>query len=68
MHRNGPVRLNHSLPYLWQNNLAIGPNEVVVAVVDMLANDINVKESLLDKLFHSLVGRQHVALPVNRCQ
>ena len=55
MHGDGPVGLDHGLPNLGQDDLAVRSHKVIVALVDMGAYDVDVKESLLDELFHSLV-------------
>lgn len=54
VHSDGPVRLDHCLPDLWQDDLAIGSYEVVVAFVHVGADDIDVEEGLLDEFFHAL--------------
>jgi len=54
VHRNRPIRFDHGLPYLWENNLSIGTDQIVMTLLYMWTNDINMQESLLDKLFHTL--------------
>lgn len=54
VHGDGPVGLNHGFPDLREDDLAIGTDEIVVAFVDVRADDIDVKEGLLDELFHTL--------------
>jgi len=58
VHGDGPVGLDHCLPDLRQDDLTIGTHEVVVALMDMRANDIDVKESLFDELLHTLYDCQ----------
>jgi hypothetical protein len=55
VHGDGPVGLDHCLPNLGQDDLAVRSHKVIVALVDMGTYDVDVKESLLDELFHSLV-------------
>ena len=40
---------------LERRTLTVWSNEIIVSVLDMLADNINVEESLLDELFHTLV-------------
>lgn len=48
MHRNGPIGLYHRFVHLWKDNLAIGANKIIVAFVDVSADNIHVKERLLN--------------------
>lgn len=57
MHGDAPVGLDDRVPDLRENDLAVGAVEVVVAVDNVLANDLNVKECLFDKLFHTLYSQ-----------
>ena len=54
VHGDGPVRLNHSLPDGRKNDFTVRPHQVVVAFLDVRANNIDVQEGLLDKILHSL--------------
>lgn len=54
VHCDGPVGLNHCLPDLGQDDFAIGPDEVVVAFVDVGADYVDVEEGLFDQFFHAL--------------
>jgi hypothetical protein len=54
VHGDGPVGLDHGLPDLWEDDFAVGSDKVVVAFVDVRANDVDVEEGLLDELFHAL--------------
>jgi hypothetical protein len=54
MHRDCPVRLDHRLVHLREDDFAVRSDQVVVAFVDVLADYINMKESLVDKCFHAL--------------
>jgi len=54
MHSNSPVRLDHGVPDLWQYDLTIGTNKVIMPFMDVWPNDIDVKESLLDEGFDAL--------------
>jgi hypothetical protein len=53
---DGPVGLDHGLPHLREDDLAVWSNKIVVAFVYVWADDINVEEGLLDELFHALQG------------
>lgn len=55
VHCNCPVRFNHRFPNLGKNNLAIRPNQVIMAILDVRANDVHVKECLFDEIFHALL-------------
>jgi len=57
MHRDRPIGLDHGFPYLWENDFAVWSNEIIVSIMNMWADNINVEESLLDQLFHSLYDR-----------
>lgn len=48
VHRDGPVGLNHGLPDLGEDDLAVRSYKVVVAFVDVWADHINVEKRLLD--------------------
>lgn len=54
VHGDGPVGLDHSLPDLREDDLAVGTNEIVVTFVDMGADHVDVEEGLLDEFFHTL--------------
>jgi hypothetical protein len=54
VHGDGPVGLDHCLPDLWEDDLAIWANKIVMALVDVRTNDVNVKERLLNELLHAL--------------
>lgn len=54
VHSDGPIGLDHGLPDLRQDDLAIGSDEIVVALVDVGPNDVDVEEGLLDEFFHAL--------------
>lgn len=54
VHGNGPVRLDHSLPNLRQDDLAIRPDEIIMALVDVGTDDVDVEKRLFDKLLHTL--------------
>lgn len=57
MHGDAPVGLDDRIPDLRENDLAVGAMEVVVAVYNVLANDLDVEECLFYKLFHALYSR-----------
>jgi hypothetical protein len=48
VHCNVPARLNRYLPNLGQYNFAIRTDKVVVALVNLKAQNVNVHESQLD--------------------
>lgn len=54
VHGDGPVGLDHCLPDLRQDDFAVRPDKIVVALVDVRADNVDVEESLLDELFHTL--------------
>lgn len=54
MHGDTPVGLDDRVPDLRENDLTIGAMKVVVAVDNVLANDLDVEECLFYKLFHAL--------------
>jgi hypothetical protein len=54
MHRDGPVRLDHSLPDLREDDLTVGTDKIVVTFVDMGTDHVDVEEGLLDEFFHTL--------------
>jgi hypothetical protein len=55
VHGNSPIWLDHGLINLWENNLAVWADEIVMTLVHVLADDIDMEEGLLDQCFHSLV-------------
>ena len=54
VHCDGPVGLNHSLPDLREDDLAVGTDEIVVTFMDMGADHVDMEEGLLDEFFHTL--------------
>lgn len=54
VHGNSPVWLDHCFPDLWEDDFAIGADEVVVAFVDVGADYVDVEEGLFDEFFHAL--------------
>lgn len=54
MHRDTPIRLNHMLPWLRQDNLTIG-YQIIVSFIHMRSYNLHMKEGLLDQVLHSLV-------------
>lgn len=54
VHGNVPVRLDHRLPDLRQNDFAVRTDKIVVALMDVRADDIDVQESLFDEFLHTL--------------
>lgn len=54
MHGDAPVRLDDGVPDLRENDFAVGAVKVVVAVDNVLADDLDVEERLFDKLLHTL--------------
>lgn len=54
MHSHGYVGLDHVLPDSGQYYVTVGPNQIIVSFGDVRADDINVKESLSDEVFHAL--------------
>lgn len=54
MHCHRCVGLNHILPDPRQYYVAIGPYQIIMSLCNVRANNINVKESLSDKIFHAL--------------
>lgn len=57
MHRHRPIWLNHLVPYLGENNLAIRTDKVIMPSLYMGTNNIDMAESLLDELFHALESK-----------
>ena len=54
LHGDAPVGFDDFFPYSRENDLAIGPDQVVMALLHMGSDDIDMKECLFDELFHSL--------------
>lgn len=54
LHRDGPVGLDHLLPHCRENDLAVGSDQVVVALLDIGPNDVDALEGFLDQLLHAL--------------
>ena len=63
MHRDSPIRLDHSFPHLWKYNLTIRADEVIVSFMYVWSNNINMEKGLLDQFFHSL-GFKSVPCPL----
>jgi hypothetical protein len=57
MHRDLPSRLHDVFPEGWQDDFAV-LDEVVVAFVDVRADDVDVEEGLFDEVFHPLYACQ----------
>lgn len=55
MHRYRPIWLNHCLPHLRKNNFAIWPDQIVMAFSNVLSEHVNMQESLLNQLLHTLI-------------
>jgi hypothetical protein len=53
-HGDLPIRLDHFVPNLREDDLAIGPDEIKVTKLHFWADDVDVNEGLLDQLFHTL--------------
>lgn len=53
-HVDLPARLDRLLPDHGQNYLAVGSHQVVVAFLNMRANNFDVRKGLLDEIFHAL--------------
>ena len=54
MHRHRDVGLNHVLPDPRQYDVTIRPYQIIMPVRNVRADDIDVKESLSDKILHTL--------------
>lgn len=54
VHSDGRVWLDDLFPDCREDDLAVWANEIVVALLNVWADDLNMKKSLLDKLFHPL--------------
>lgn len=54
LHDDRPIWLDHRLPNLRKDDLAIGTDEVKVTIVYVLTNWFDVEKSLMDESFHSL--------------
>lgn len=63
MHGDAPVRLDDRVPDLRENDFTVGAVEVVVAVNNVLANDLDVEERLFDKIFHTLYIDNRISKP-----
>lgn len=49
-----PTRLDRLLPHHREDDLAVGPYQVVVAFLNMRADNLDVRKGLLDEIFHTL--------------
>jgi hypothetical protein len=49
VHSNSPIGLDHGLINLWENDLAVWADEIVMTLVHVLADNINMEEGLLDE-------------------
>lgn len=56
VHRDCPVWLDDLVPDLWENDLPIWPEQIIVTGLYVRSDDIDVKEGLLDELLHTLVA------------
>ena len=61
MHGDGHVGLYHCFPHLWQDD-PTRTDKIVVPFVHVWTDYIDVEESLLDQLFHSLTTKLVVHL------
>lgn len=53
-HADLPTRLDRLLPHHGEDDLAVGPYQVVVAFLNMRADNLDVRKGLLDEIFHAL--------------
>lgn len=53
-HADLPTRLDCLLPHHGEDDLAVGPYQVVVAFLNMRADNLDVRKGLLDEIFHAL--------------
>lgn len=53
-HADLPTRLDRLLPHHGEDDLAVGPYQVVVAFLNMRADNLDVRKGLLDEIFHTL--------------
>jgi hypothetical protein len=54
VHCDGPIRLDHRLPDLRKNNLAIWSNQIITTLLYMRSNDLDMQEGLFDEFLHAL--------------
>lgn len=54
VHRDGPVGLHHLLPDRGEDDLAVGGDQVVVALLHLRTDNLDVQKGLLDELLHTL--------------
>lgn len=53
-HADLPTRLDRLLPHHGEDDLAVGPYQVVVAFLNMRADNLDVRKGLFDEIFHTL--------------
>jgi hypothetical protein len=54
LHRNAPAGLDDLVPYRREDDFAIGSDEIVVAFLDVGANDVDGDEGVFNERFHDL--------------
>ena len=54
VHTNLPARFDYIFPDGREDGEAFGAEDVVVAIVDLGANDVDMEERLLDEIFETL--------------
>ncbi len=55
MHGDGPIRFNHCLPHLREDDFSIWANEIVVSICDVWTDYFDMQEGLLYELLHALI-------------
>ncbi len=55
MHRDGPIRFNHCLPYLREDDFSIWADQIVVSLRNVRTDYFDMQEGLLYELLHTLI-------------
>ena len=54
MHCDCPARLNDLFPDLWEDDVPVRPDKIVMTFLHMRTKNVDVQKCLFDQLFHSL--------------